>query len=555
MNESDCWCEVSPIGDMLVRGAVRHPERDAIVFPGVRCSYRGLLDGAVRVARALLAIDVRPGDHVGLMAANGCAFVEAFFGTALLGCVAVPLHARHKAGELAFIIENADLRAVLTTAETSDYVDFTALLRAALPSLAMAVDPARLALVEAPRLRSILLLRGNDEPGFVGRSEADRQASDVDAALVHAARQRVRVRDTAAILYTSGTTAHPKGCVLSHEALVRGSVERAQRRFERAGHGISWGAGPLFHIGSLAPFLGAIGTGGTYLTDTFFDAGRALELISRERADTIFPWFPAIVRALLDHPDFDPERLPALRSFVTIGPPALIARIQRLLPSAELIQACGMTETAGIYAISAPTDSALERTRSNGKPAPGIEVCIRDLETGAPAAPGTVGEILVRGYCVTEGYYRDPVKTAEAIDAGRWLHTGDLYQQAADGSLLFHGRLKDMLKVGGENVAAIEVEALLCDHPAVRAAEVVGMPDERLDEVPAAFIELKPGATLTAQQLIDFCKGQISSFKIPRVVRFISADKWPMSATKVDKRVLRGWLAAIVEDHAAVATK
>lgn len=555
MNDSDDWCEVSPIGDMLVRGAARHPERDAIVFPQQRCSYRDLLDGALHVARALLALQIRPGEHVGLMAANGREFVEAFFGIVLLGCVAVPLHARHKAGELAYIIENADLAAVLTTGDAGDYLNFTAVLRAALPSLATAADPARLALPEAPRLRSTILLRGDDQPGFLGRADLDRLASATDTAQVHTARHRVRVRDTTAILYTSGTTAHPKGCLLSHEALGRGAVERARRRFRRAGHGVAWGAGPLFHIGSLAPFLGAIGSGGTYLTDTFFDAGRALALIARERADTIFPWFPAIVRALLDHPDFDPGRFPALRSFVTIGPAALIERIQRLFPTAELIQACGMTETAGIYAITAPGDSVLERTRSNGKPAPGIEVCITDLETGAPAAPGTVGEILVRGYCVTEGYYRDPVKTAEAIDAERWLHTGDLYLQDADGSLVFHGRLKDMLKVGGENVAAIEVEALLCQHPAVKAAEVIGMPDERLDEVPVAFIELQPGASLEAEQLIAYCHGRIASFKIPRAVCFISAHAWPMSATKVDKRVLRSRLAASLQAQAADAAK
>lgn len=261
------------------------------------------------------------------------------------------------------------------------------------------------------------------------------------------------------------------------------------------------------------------------------------------------------MRALLDHPAFDPGHFPALRSFVTIGPPVLIDRIQRLFPSAELIQACGMTETAGIYAITAPGDSALERTTSNGKPAPGIEVCIVDPASGKPAAPGTVGEILVRGYCVTEGYYRDPVKTAAAIDAGRWLHTGDLYLQGADGSLVFHGRLKDMLKVGGENVAAIEVEALLCQHPAVKAAEVIGMPDARLDEVAVAFIELQPGASLAAEQLIAFCKGRIARFKIPRAVYFISADAWPMSATKVDKRVLRSRLAAGLQDQAAEAAK
>lgn len=167
---------------------------------------------------------------------------------------------------------------------------------------------------------------------------------------------------------------------------------------------------------------------------------------------------------------------------------------------------------------------------------------IVDLETGEEAAPDAVGEILVRGYCVMDGYYRSPEKTAEALDAEGWLHTGDLYARAADGQLTFHGRAKDMLKVGGENVAAIEVEAYLCSHPSVRIAEVVGRPDPRLDEVPVAFVELRPGASASEAELIAFCQGRIAGYKVPRAVFFMAEGEWPMSATKVDKRALRARL-------------
>jgi fatty-acyl-CoA synthase/long-chain acyl-CoA synthetase len=544
MKELDHWCEVSPIGDLLVRGASIHPNRDAVVFPDQRRSYQQLLDGAYHVARGLLALDIRAGDHVGLMAPNCPEFIEAFFAIELLGCVAVPLHARHKAAELGYIIEHAQLAAILTTGQAGDYIDFAEVIRSALPSLAQAADPSCLALAEASRLRSAVLLRGHGSPGFLGRDEFDRRASDVDPALVQAARRRVRVRDTATILYTSGTTANPKGCLLSHEAMTRGATERARHRFPNDGRGVTWGAGPLFHIGSLAPFLGSIGTGGTYLTDTHFDAGRALALMERERVTTAFPWFPAIVTALLDHPSFDPSRLDALRSIILIGPSVLISRVQRAFPAAEVLQACGMTETAGIYAISAPTDSIVQRTTTNGKAAPGMDIRIVDIETGGPAGPGVVGEILVRGYCVMEGYYRDPEKTAATLVEGGWLRTGDLYCQTNTGHLVFHGRLKDMLKVGGENVAAIEVEAFLCEHPAVKSAEVVGLPDPRLDEVPVAFVEVQAGASLTAEELIAFCKGRIANFKVPRQVHFVEPGGWPMSATKVDKRALRRRLAA-----------
>ena len=201
-----------------------------------------------------------------------------------------------------------------------------------------------------------------------------------------------------------------------------------------------------------------------------------------------------------------------------------------------------MTETAGIFALTEPSDSSAERMNTQGKPYPGIRIRIVNPETKSDAALNEIGEILVRGYCLMEGYYRDPAKTAEAIDSDGWLHTGDLYQWTSDGSLIFKGRLKEMLKVGGENVAAIELETFLCDHPAVRIAVVIGMPDPRLEEVPVAFIELRNGTSLTSEALIDFCKGKISNYKIPREIYFMAPGEWPMSATKISKRALRDTL-------------
>lgn len=536
------WFEVSPIGDLIVRGAHLQPERDAIVFPEERRTYRQLCDNAIQVARGLIALGVRPGQHVGLMSANCPEFIEGFLGTVMLGCVAVPINARHKASEIGYIIDNANLVALLTTAEDNEYTNFTALFCDALPSLAKAANPAALTLPKVPCLRSTVLLKGEGRQGFIGRSEFDRLAQSVDPEQVHEARLRVRIRDLALLVYTSGTTANPKGCMLTHEA-IRGSVQRARSRFATSGQNIAWNPGPLFHIAALAPFLGVIGTLGTYLTDTFFEPGRAIALMEREGVGMIWPWFPAIVQGLLDHPDFDASKLASLRKIMLIGPPALAKRVQKTFPEAEMFQACGMTETAGIFALSDADETAEQRATTQGRPAVGIEVRIASLDGEGDARPNEVGEILVRGYCVMEGYYRDPEKTAETLDKDGWLHTGDLYLRTEDGSLVFNGRLKDMLKVGGENVAAIEIESYLCEHPCVAIAEVVGKPDPRLDEVPVAFIELKPGKTVDAEELIAFCKGKIANFKIPRAVHFVEPGTWPMSATKVNKRVLRSMLA------------
>lgn len=536
----DRWSATATLGDLLVQSASRFPGREAIVFPESELSYAALLDGAVRVARSIIGLGIAPRSHIGLLANNGHELVTGFFGAMLANCVAVPLNARHKAHELGYIIDNAQLSLLLTAAADTTHVDFRHSIASALPSLETAC-PGELALPEAPTLRHVVLLSGNARDGFMDAATFAAAGSMVAADEIDRRRRCTRLRDIATIIYTSGTTANPKGCMLTHEAISRGPVERADQRFRSGDFDITWGGGPLFHIGSLAPFIGSIGASGTYLTDSFFHPGRAVALMQRMGVTAMWPWFPAILQPLLDQPGFLAATA-NVRSMLLIGPEALVHRVQQLLPQAEIMQACGMTETSGIFALSDPDESPSQRATSNGKAVPGIELRIVDSETGIDLAPDAVGEIWVRGYCVMEGYYRDPGRSAEALDAEGWLHTGDLYTRSKDGRLIFKGRAKDMLKVGGENVAAIDVEAFLCSHPAVRIAEVVGRPDPRLDEVPVAFVELMPGMTASADELIAHCKGRIAGYKVPRAVHFVKAEDWPMSATKVNKRELRAWL-------------
>lgn len=541
--ESGFTTEVSTIADLLVRSARQHPDRDALVVPGARYSFAELERRARQVARGLHGLGVRRGDRVGLLAANSVEYVEGLFGIACLGAVIVPLNVRHRAAELGYIIENGDLVAILTTARPDQYVDFTGVLRDGLPGLATTADPTRPDIAAAPWLRSIVLLAGHGQPGCLDRDRFDELAGRVDAEVVERMRGRVRVRDVGAMLYTSGTMAKPKGCMLSHEAITRGPVERARYRLGTGDHDVTWAAGPLFHIAALASFLGSIGAGGTFLTDRHFDPGRALHMLTTERATVAFPWFPATMQPLLDHPAWDTAALASLRSMFLIGPGVLLERVQAELPDCELVAACGMTETAGIYAISNRADSVRLRATAQGQACPGVEIRIIDVDTGRDVGPGVTGEILVRGYNVMEGYHKDPDKTAESLDADGWLHTGDLYSFTPEGQVVFHGRLKDMLKVGGENVAAIEIEAFLARHPAVEWVEVVGRPDPRLDEVPVAFVELKAGHRSTEAELIEFCTGRIARYKIPRAVHFVRPGDWPMSATKINKGELRARLA------------
>jgi acyl-CoA synthetase (AMP-forming)/AMP-acid ligase II len=524
--------EVSSLGDLLIRAYDLHPHRDALVLPYRRATYADLHEGATRVARALLAMGVEPSEHVAILIPNCVEYVEVLLGIALLGCVAVPLNTRLKPVELGFIIRDARVVAIITSRHADDPADFGHLLKEALDH-----DPA-------PYLRHRLFVRGLGTDTFLGANEFLGAALQVSASLAEEARRRVRVRQPALIVYTSGTTANPKGCVLSHEAATRGPVERARYRLSSSRPDVTWGAGPLFHIGTLAPFIGSLGVAGTFVTDTYFEPGRALKLMYETSVTLAWPWFPAIVQGLIGHESFEPDRLASLQYLFLIGPPTLVDQVQDLLPRCEIIQACGMTETAGIFALCSQEEGRESRSTTHGKAAPGVEVRIVDPQSAADCADGVLGEIWVRGYNVMEEYWNAPELTRKAISPDKWLKTGDLYTRLDNGSLIFGGRFKDMLKVGGENVSAVEVEAFLCTHPAVKTAEVVGRPDPRLDEVPVAFVELNSGFSADETSLIEHCRGRIANFKVPRAVYFVGPGEWPMSATKIDKRALRARLAS-----------
>jgi acyl-CoA synthetase (AMP-forming)/AMP-acid ligase II len=531
------WSEALTFGDLLARSADRYPERKAVVFPEESHTYAELLDGAERVARGLLALGVEKGDHVGVMMSNRVEFLEAFFGIAMAGAVVAPLNVHYRASEVAYVIEHADLAALLIGDGDDGRTDFAALLHDALPTLAGAPDAIRLELPEAPRLRAVADLRAAGSGGILGAEDLAALAAGIGVGALAAASGRVRLCDVGLLLYTSGTTARPKGCMLAHETLGRGAMARIRESVPDRDHHVLWSGGPWFHVASLQVLIGSIGLGGTFLTDSRFDAPRAIELMKRERVTSAWPWLPQFAGALLDDPSFDARDFAEIEGFMIGWPRLLMERALDLMPRAIVSGACGMSETAGSYTMSRPGDTREERVSSSGKPLRGIEVKVVDPATGAELPPDTPGEALIRGYSLMEGYYKDPDATAAAVDAAGWMHSQDRYVKTAAGDLIFQGRLKDILKVGGENVSPVEVEWTLIEHPSVKHAEVVGIPDDRLDEVPVAFVELNPGFELDAEELTAFCRATLAGLKVPR--RIEAVDEWPMSASKVNKRELR----------------
>ena len=543
------WTEVVPFGDLPVRAAARHPGADAVIFPDKRHTCASLSEAAVRAARSLHGLGLGPGDHLGILMPNCMDFVEVMFGAAMLGAWVVPINARYKEHELAYVIENADLKLLVTSDLIDEHVDFVELLHRCLPGLADAPDPAALALPAAPKLRSVVLLGGASPDGMLDRAAFEAAAAGVSDADVHLLRSRVRLRDVAMMMYTSGTTADPKGCPLTHEALVRTSVNACGDRFRLTAEDRFWDPLPLFHMSAILPLIGCLDAGAAYVTLTHFDASLGIAQLRDERATVCFSTSPPSTTALLNHPEWDAAAFSRIRLMNNVAPPDALRRIHAALPTAQHTNAYGLTECGGVAAFSHPDDPPEKRPVTSGRPLPGIELQIRDPESGAPVAePDTRGEIWMRGYCIFEGYYKDPVKNAECFDAEGWFNTGDLGALDEDGRVSFMGRVKDMLKVGGENVAALEIESFLQTHPAVNIAQVVGVPDERYDEVPAAFVELTPGAELAPDALIAHCRGRIASFKVPRHVRFVAPGAWPMSATKVQKYRLREGLLAELND-------
>jgi fatty-acyl-CoA synthase/long-chain acyl-CoA synthetase len=537
---------VTTMGDLLLTAADRDPNKTALVFPEKSYTYAELAARAIRRARSLQALGVRPRDHVGILMPTCPEFVELYFAIALCGAVIVPINARYRSGEIGYVVENADLVTLITTDAVAEQVNFVERLEGALTDLPTQKDPMSLKLAAAPKLRNVVLYGRGARAGFVAEADFDAAADRIPEIEVHKTRLRTRVRDTALMLYTSGTTANPKGCLITHEAQVRNSIALGRHRYRLTREDSLWSPLPMFHIAAVLPMLAIFDVGGTYLTMGYFDAGVALKMLEDHKVTATYPSFVTIMQGLIYHPDFPTRDLSSIRlmnSNFAVQPPGVAEPIMKAMPAAIQVGSFGMTEASGTVSTGSPGEPQSQRITRLGRPLPGLEVRVVDPNTGREVATGERGEVLVRGYSLFEGYYRDPVKSAEALDKDGWFHTGDIGSLDAAGTIMFHGRFKDMLKVGGENVAAAEIEAQLQKHPAVKLAQVVGIPDAKYAEVPAAFVELQPGASAAESELIEFCRKEVAGFKVPRHVRFVT--EWPMSSSKIQKFKLR---TALVEE-------
>jgi fatty-acyl-CoA synthase len=472
------------LGDFL---AERVPDSDALVTSSSRLSYKDLFEKAKEAAGALQALGIRKGDHVGILMPNGEPWLSLFYGAALIGAVTVPVNTRFKAAEIDFCLKQSGAKALFYVDRFLN-IDFGAMVRE--------IDVE--VCVEISKLKT-----GKYTP--------------VD----------VRPDDLLLIQFTSGTTAYPKGVMLTHDNMLRNAWAAGTRMGVRADDRY-FNCRPFFHVGgSTLSALVSLVFGCCLVTLPTFEAKAALEMLERERC-TLISGNDTIFQMLMGHEDFPKRKLSLRGGWAAAGPQTMRAIIDRLGMKA-VCAAYGLSEASPNVVMSDWRDPEELRVQGLAKPHEGMELRIQD------------GEIQVKGWSVMRGYCNNPEATAKTFTADGWLKTGDLGELTADGRLRMVGRLKDVFRVGGENVAPAEVEEVLLAHPAVETAQVIGVPDARLGEVACAYVTLKDGNAAKEEELLAWCKSKSANFRVPRYLRIVpDFEAIGMTASgKVQKTKLR----------------
>jgi fatty-acyl-CoA synthase len=528
---SSDWFEKVTIGALPERASRRWGAREALYFRDRRWTFAEVAAGVDRIARGLIALGVQPGDKVALWMLNRLEWIEIAFAVIKIGAVLVPINTRLRTDDVAYILDQSDSTALIF-AERSGPVDYLAMVRELIP-----VDAPPSA-SRLPKLQRVVLLGDEPKPSTVAWATLLERAAGVGEGTLAARAVAIDPEDLAFLMYTSGTTGFPRGVMHSHR-MIRNVTDRAFRLAITEQDVIMMYL-PLFHLFAFSEgMLTAMVTGARQVLTETFDQTESLALIARERA-TIVHGFDTHYKELCEAHERQPRDVSSVRTGICaagMSSSSPIARRARKL-FGPLVSGYGMSEFGVGVAIGALDSTEEQSCEASGAPAPGYEIRVVDPDIMRDQPTGTAGEILVRGYTLMRGYYNKPAATAAAIDADGWMHTGDMGVLRPDGHLRFMGRYKDMLKIGGENVDPMEVEAYLMSHPGINLAAVVSYPDARLSEVGVAFVRRQPGHALTEEEVLAHCRGRIASFKIPRHVVFV--DDFPMTSSgKIQKVRLR----------------
>ena len=537
------------IGQAFDRAADRYPEREALVVrhQSIRWTYEKLRERVDRCAAGLLSLGLEPGDRVGMWSPNNAEWTVTQFATAKAGLILVNINPAYRLSELEYALNKVGCRA-LVTASSFKGSDYIGMLRELVPELGEAepdavqseAGPGAPKSERFPSLEFVIHLGSDDERGMMRFGDLMDAGTPEDERRLDAIADTLQFDDPINIQFTSGTTGLPKGATLTHHNILNngyfvGEVMKITQE-DRICIPV-----PLYHcFGMVLGNLTAITHGSTMVYPSEgFEPEAVLAAASEERCTTLYG-VPTMFIAELEHPDFGSYDLSSLRTGIMAGsscPIEVMKRVTSEMHMDEVGIAYGMTETSPASFQTAPDDSLERRVGTVGSIHPHVEVKIVDAD-GRIVPRGEPGELLTRGYLVMLGYWDDAERTAEAVDAAGWMHTGDLATIDAEGYGNIVGRIKDMIIRGGENVYPREVEEFLYGHPDIEDVQVIGVPDERFGEQLCAWIKLRDGTSATTEQIQDFCKGQIAHFKIPHYVKIV--DSFPMTVTgKVQKFMMR----------------
>ncbi len=535
------WVDGLTIGQVLTETARRHSQSDAIVFcdPPAALTWGEFHAAVDRVARALLALGFAPGEHFGVWATNVPEWVLLQFATARIGVVLVNINPAYRTGELKYALNQSDVRglALVDAFKASNYFD---MLNQACPELAASV-PGELQSELFPKLQWVVSLRGNPPPGALSWDELVARADDVPQRRLDEMAAALSPHDPINIQYTSGTTGSPKGAMLSHRNILLNAFYAG--RFQRLDHTdrICLPV-PLYHcFGCVLGTLCCVVHGSAMVFPSeSFQPGAALAAIEQQRCTALYG-VPTMFIAELEHEDYRQRDLSSLRTGIMAGSPCPIETMKRVtqeMGAREITIGYGQTEASPLITQTRADDPLDLRVGTVGRPLPGVDAKIVDVETGQDLGDGQQGELCGRGHGVMIGYYKMPEKTAEAIDPNGWLHTGDLGLREPNGYYRITGRLRDMIIRGGENIYPREIEERLYQHPAVVDVQVVGIPDRRLGEEVLAWVKLKSENCVTEEELCEFCRHSLAHFKTPRYWKFV--DSFPTTVTgKIQKFKIR----------------
>jgi fatty-acyl-CoA synthase len=528
------------LGQVLECKVARHPDKEFMIYPDrdLRFTYAEFNRRVNRLAKGLLAIGLKKGDHLGIWATNVPDWLTFLFATAKIGVIAVTVNTAYRLHELEYLVKQSDIKALCLIDGFRD-IDYVAIINELVPEL-KSCERGRLESARFPRLESVIFIGPEKHRGMYNTQELlllGGHTSDQELARAAAS---LTCHEVINMQYTSGTTGFPKGVMLTHHNILNNGFHIGERQKFTEADRLCLTV-PLFHcFGLVLGVMAAYTHGATTVVLESFDPLLALASVQKERCTALYG-VPTMFIAELNHPMFKLFNLASLRTGIMAGSPCPMEIMKRVISDMrcrDITIAYGLTEGSPVMTQTSTDDPIEMRVSTVGQRLPGIEVRIVNPETNTEVPPGTQGEVVCRGYNVMKGYYQLPEATAQAIDADGWLHSGDLGTMDEMGYFKITGRIKDMIIRGGENISPREIEEYLLRMEGIRDIQVVGIASPKYGEEVGAFVIRKDNATITEEDVRDFCRGKIASFKIPRYVFFV--DSYPMTASgKIQKYKLR----------------